>query len=70
MPAAILSASLTFTPGTRIGDDRALAPDGKRVPVATPVEAAGAPARDNEVVCLLNFFDELRRRGPGDEMRR
>ena len=29
-----------------------------------PVESASAPARDNEVVFLLNFFDELRRRVP------
>ena len=42
-----------------------LAPDGKRVAVLTPVAAAGeTPKPDHEVVLLLNFFDELRRRVP------
>jgi serine/threonine-protein kinase len=41
-----------------------LAPDGKRVAVVTPVETSGAPKQDHEVVMLLNFFDELRRRVP------
>jgi hypothetical protein len=39
-----------------------LAPDGKRVVVLTPVESAEAPTQDHEMVFLLNFFDELRRR--------
>jgi len=34
------------------------------VVVLTPAESTGAPARDHEVVFLLNFFDELRRRVP------
>src|SRR5579864_2979146 len=46
------------------GTDWDLAPDGKHVAVLTPVESAGAPARDHEVVFLLNFFDELRRKVP------
>ena len=41
-----------------------LAPDGKRVAVLTPVESAEAPKQEHEVVFLLNFFDELRRRAP------
>ena len=36
----------------------------KRVAVLTPVESAEAPKQDHEVVRLLNFFDELRRRVP------
>ena len=41
-----------------------LAPDGKRVAVLTPIESAEAPKQEHEVVFLLNFFDELRRRVP------
>jgi serine/threonine protein kinase len=41
-----------------------LAPDGKRVAVLTPAETPAAPKQDHEVVILLNFFDELRRRAP------
>jgi serine/threonine-protein kinase len=40
-----------------------LAPDGKRVLVLTPVESA-EPKQEHEVVMLLNFFDELRRKAP------
>src|SRR5579871_4583890 len=40
-----------------------LASDGKRVAVVTP-ETPGEPKRDHEVVMLLNFLDELRRRAP------
>ena len=41
-----------------------LAPDGKRVAVLTPVESAEAPKQEHEIVMLLNFFDELRRKVP------
>jgi hypothetical protein len=41
-----------------------LAPGGKRVAVLTPVETADAPKQGHEVVFLLNFFDELKRRVP------
>jgi Tol biopolymer transport system component len=41
-----------------------LAPDGKRVAVLIPAETAEAPKQEHEVVFLLNFFDELRRRVP------
>ena len=41
-----------------------LAPDGKGVAVVTPAETPEAPKQDHEVVMLLNFFDELRRRVP------
>jgi eukaryotic-like serine/threonine-protein kinase len=41
-----------------------LAPDGNRLLVLTPVESAEAPKPDHEVVFLINFFDELRRRAP------
>ena len=41
-----------------------LAPDGTRAALVTPVETLDAPTVDHEVVFLLNFFDELRRRVP------
>lgn len=41
-----------------------LAPDGKRVIVAVPVEASEAPKQEHEVVFLENFVDELSRRVP------
>jgi eukaryotic-like serine/threonine-protein kinase len=41
-----------------------LARDGKRLLVLTPVESAEAPKQEHEVVFLINFFDELRRRAP------
>jgi WD40 repeat protein len=41
-----------------------LAPDGKRVLVAAPAETQKAPQQDHEIVLLLNFFDELRRKMP------
>jgi serine/threonine-protein kinase len=41
-----------------------LAPDGKRVAVLTPTQAAEAPKQEHEVVFLQNFFDELRRKAP------
>jgi hypothetical protein len=46
------------------GRDWDLAPDGSRVAVMTPVTSTEAPKPDHEVVLLLNFFDELRRRVP------
>jgi hypothetical protein len=46
------------------GTEWDLAPDGKRVAVLAPVEFAGAPMQDHEVVFLENFFDELRWRVP------
>jgi hypothetical protein len=39
-----------------------LAPDGKRVVVVTSVESVEAPKQEHEIVMLLNFFDELRRK--------
>ncbi len=41
-----------------------VAPDGRRVAVLAPVASADAPKQEHEVVLLLNFFDELRRRAP------
>jgi hypothetical protein len=41
-----------------------LAPDGRRVAVLTSVRFGEAPVREHEVVFLLNFIDELRRRLP------
>ncbi len=41
-----------------------LAPDGRSLLVATPVDAADPRQREHEVVFLENFFDELRRRVP------
>jgi serine/threonine-protein kinase len=46
------------------GIDWDLAPDGRRVAVLTPVRSGEAPVREHEVVLLLNFIDELRRRVP------
>ncbi|MEI4884055.1 hypothetical protein, partial [Klebsiella pneumoniae] len=40
------------------------APDGKRLAVLTPVEPVQAPKVDHDVVFVLNFLDELRRRTP------
>lgn len=61
----------TFVPGTpRVWIDKLgtqqwdLAPDGKRVIALMPVEAEQVPQPDHEIVMLLNFFDELRRRMP------
>ena len=42
------------------GTDWDLAPDGRRAAVVTPVRSG--PAREHEVVFLLNFIDELQRR--------
>ena len=41
-----------------------LAPDGKRVAMFVPVATKDASQRENTVVIVLNFFDELRRRAP------
>jgi serine/threonine protein kinase/Tol biopolymer transport system component len=41
-----------------------LAPDGKRLAVLTPVDSTEVPKPEHEVVFILNFFDELRRRAP------
>ena len=41
-----------------------VAPDGRRVAVLAPVASTDAPKQEHEVVLLLNFFDELRRRAP------
>jgi Tol biopolymer transport system component len=49
------------TSGARMWD---LAPDGKRVLVAAPIESAETPKQDHEVVFLENFFDYLRQRVP------
>jgi serine/threonine-protein kinase len=41
-----------------------LAPDGKRVAAVIPEGTAQAPQQEHEIVMLLNFADELRRRVP------
>ena len=41
-----------------------LAPDGKRVAMFVPLATKDASPRENTVVFVLNFFDELRRRAP------
>ena len=41
-----------------------LAPDGKRVAMFVPLATKDASQRENAVVVVLNFFDELRRRAP------
>ena len=59
---AHIIGNLPLTPGSRLGRY-------KRVAVLTAVEPSGAPVRDNDVVFLLNFFDELRAARAGAEMR-
>ena len=44
-----------------------LAPDGKRVAVLSPADAQAQPVQEHEVVLLLNFTEELRRRVPVTE---
>jgi serine/threonine protein kinase len=46
------------------GTDWDLAPDGRRVAVVIPEGAAEATQPEHEIVMLLNFADELRRRVP------
>jgi serine/threonine protein kinase len=41
-----------------------VAPDGKRVAVATPVKSTEASQQEHEIVMIENFFDEVRRRVP------
>ena len=41
-----------------------LTPDGKRAAMFVPLATKAASQRDNTVVFVLNFFDELRRRVP------
>jgi len=41
-----------------------VAPDGKRVLVAVPLESAEVPKQEHVVVFLENFFDYLRQRVP------
>ena len=41
-----------------------LAPDGKRIVALMPVETAEGQKAQNQVIFLLNFFDELRRKVP------
>jgi len=49
-----------------IGGQRnvSIAPDGKRIAALLPIEAQEAQRSQSQVVFLLNFFDELRRRLP------
>ena len=46
------------------GTAATLSADGKRVAVLTPVASPKAPKQDHELLFLLNFFDELRRKVP------
>ena len=41
-----------------------LAPDGKRIVALMPVETAEGQKAQNQVIFLMNFFDELRRKVP------
>ena len=41
-----------------------IAPEDKRVVVVTPVESTEIPQQEHEIVMLVNFFDEVRRRVP------
>ena len=41
-----------------------LAPDGKRIAALMPVEQPEAQQTQNQVVVVLNFLDELRRKMP------
>jgi serine/threonine-protein kinase len=46
------------------GTNATLSPDGKRVAIVSRVDSSAAPAPEHEVVLLLNFSDELRRKVP------
>jgi serine/threonine-protein kinase len=46
------------------GREWAVAPDGKRVAVITPVGSTEAPQQDHTVVFLLNFLDYLKQKVP------
>ena len=46
------------------GTDWDLSPDGKLVAVVTPEGTDEGPKQDHEIVMLLNFADELRRKVP------
>jgi dipeptidyl aminopeptidase/acylaminoacyl peptidase len=46
------------------GDNWDLSPDGTRVVAVIPDGSEKAPQQEHEIVMLLNFFDELRRRVP------
>ena len=46
------------------GTEWDLAPDGRRLAVLTSARSEEPPVREHEVVFLLNFIDELRRRLP------
>ena len=41
-----------------------ITPDGKRFLVLMPAETPGQQRPNNQVIFLLNFFDEIRRRAP------
>jgi hypothetical protein len=41
-----------------------LAPDGKRFAILMPADAMGEQKPSTQLIFLLNFFDELRRRVP------
>ena len=41
-----------------------VAPDGKRVAALMPAEEAASQREQSQVIVLLNFFDELRRKVP------
>jgi hypothetical protein len=41
-----------------------LHPDGERVAVAAAGQTTGAPTKQDKVVLVFNFFDELRRLAP------
>ena len=41
-----------------------VAPEGKRIAALMPAEGAEAQKAQRDVIFLLNFFDELRRRVP------
>jgi hypothetical protein len=45
----------------------ALHPDGERVAVAVVGQATGAPTKQDKVVFVFNFFDELRRLAPASK---
>jgi eukaryotic-like serine/threonine-protein kinase len=47
---------------TNAGRNVDLAPDGKRIVALMPVETAEAQKKQNHVIFLENFFDEVRRR--------
>ena len=61
-PRAWSGQSIALTLGGAVGAQYDVAPDGKRIAVAT--YAAGSTQNSSHVIFLENFIDELQRKAP------